>query len=74
MITIPEAVISAWAERKGPVVLATVDSAGVPNAIYVTCVREYDGNSIVIADNYFNKTRANIQAGSSGSILFITNA
>ncbi|MFA5258381.1 MAG: pyridoxamine 5'-phosphate oxidase family protein, partial [Opitutales bacterium] len=51
-----------------------VDSAGVPNAIYVTCVREYDGNSIVIADNYFNKTRANIQAGSSGSILFITNA
>jgi len=74
MITIPESVFSAWADKKGPVILATVDALNVPNAIFVTCVREYDKETFVVADNYFNKTRANILAGSVGSLLFITNA
>ena len=31
-----------------------------------------DDGRIVVADNYFHKTRANIQNGSKGSVLFLT--
>jgi uncharacterized protein len=72
MRTTPESVQKAWANREGPIVLATADAAGAPNAIYVTCVQECGDDTIVIADNYFKKTRANILAGSKGGLLFIT--
>ena len=61
-----------WENREGPCVFATVDGAGNPNAIYVTCIRRYDDNTILIADNYFHKTRENLKHGSRGSVLFIT--
>ncbi len=63
---------AAWEEREGPVVFTTVDPSGCPNAIYATCVSRYDDETIVVANNYFNKTLQNIQHGSRGSILFIT--
>jgi hypothetical protein len=65
-------VIQAWEDRNGPVVLTTVDAEGMPNAIYATCVGRFDESTLVIADNYFDKTRANIKNGSRGSVLFIT--
>jgi hypothetical protein len=68
----PEIVRTAWADREGPVVLATVDTAGIPNAIYASSVREFGDDTIVIADNYFKKTRANILAGSRGALVFLT--
>ncbi len=74
MAIIPEDVVKAWNERKGPVVLTTVDADGVPNTIYVTCVKLLENSAIVVADNYFDKTRKNILAGSKGSALFITDA
>lgn len=73
MVKLPEDVGKAWDDRKGPVVFSTVDKDGVPNAIYATCVSKFNEETIVIADNYFDKTRKNILAGSKGSILFITN-
>ncbi|MBN2178820.1 MAG: pyridoxamine 5'-phosphate oxidase family protein [Deltaproteobacteria bacterium] len=73
MSVLPEKVSKAWDERKGPVIFTTVDGGGVPNAIYATCVSKYDENTIVIADNFFDKTRKNIVAGSRGSVLFITD-
>lgn len=73
MAKLPEDVSKAWDNRKGPVVFSTVDKNGVPNAIYATCVSKFDEETIVIADNYFDKTRKNIQSGSKGSVLFITN-
>jgi len=73
MSTLPEEVSKAWNDRKGPVVFSTVDGEGVPNAIYATCVSKINEGTIVIADNYFNKTRKNILSGSKGSVLFITN-
>ncbi len=72
MPRLPEEVSQAWDNRNGPVVLTTVDSQGVPNAIYATCVSK-DEEGIVIADNYFDKTRKNICEGSKGSVLFITD-
>ena len=68
----PETVQTAWSNRDGPIILATVDSEGQPNAIYAGSVREYGDDSLVVADNYFHKTRANIHAGSKGALLFIT--
>jgi predicted pyridoxine 5'-phosphate oxidase superfamily flavin-nucleotide-binding protein len=35
-------------------------------------VAKYDESTIVVADNYFEKTRKNILSGSKGSILFMT--
>lgn len=73
MLTTPNAIINAWSERKGPLILTTVDTNGTPNSIYATCTKMLDDGSIVVADNYFKKTQENILAGSKGSILFITN-
>ena len=72
MATLPKAVCQAWENREGPIVLTTVDAEGNPNAIYATCVRQLSEDALVIADNFFNKTRANIHSGSKGTLLFIT--
>ena len=73
MAAIPETVSKEWENREGPAVFATFDANGIPNAIYVTCVAKFDEETIVIADNYFDKTRKNIFSGSKGTILFINN-
>jgi uncharacterized protein len=72
MSTLPQVVSEAWEARQGPIVLTTVDQDGAPNAIYATCVKMYPGGHVVVADNFFSKTRANILAGSKGALLFIT--
>jgi len=72
MPQLPEAVKAAWEKRNGPAVFATVNEGSMPNAIYVTCVALYDDGTVLIADNYFDKTRRNILAGSKGSFLFTT--
>jgi len=72
MTQLPEAVSQAWEQHEGPIVLTTVDREGNPNAIYATCVRQVNEDTWVVADNFFNKTRANILAGSKASLLFIT--
>ena len=72
MATLPENAIQAWDKREGPVVFTTVDSNGIPNTIYVTCVKKISDSQIVVADNKMNKTRANIKAGSPVSLLYIT--
>jgi predicted pyridoxine 5'-phosphate oxidase superfamily flavin-nucleotide-binding protein len=65
-------VVQAWENREGPAVFATVDAAKTPNAIYVGEIRYVPGEGFIVADNYFNKTRANIKGGSRGAILFLT--
>ncbi len=72
MANLPESVSRAWEDRDGAVVLTTVDETGNPNSIYATCVGKFSEDALVVADNYFDKTRKNIFAGSRGSILFIT--
>ena len=72
MATLPEAVSKAWDAHEGPVIFTTVDESGEPNSIYATCVSKFAEDTLVVADNYFDKTRKNIQSGSRGSILFIT--
>ena len=59
MNKLPEIVLNAWNNRKGPSVFSTVNKNGTPNSIY--------------ANNFFCKTLENIFSGSTGAILFITN-
>ena len=72
MATLPENVSKAWDNIEGPIVLTTVNKNGSPNSIYATCIKKFSEDKLVVADNYFSKTRANILDGSKGSILFIT--
>ena len=72
MATLPEIAAQAWENREGPVVLTTVDSNGVPNTIYVTCVQKISDDKIVVADNKMHKTQANTKAGCHVSLLYIT--
>ncbi len=73
MPRLSDVVKSAWEDREGAVILTTVDTGGIPNAIYATCVTLFDGDRIVIANNFFDKTMENLQAGSKVSVLFITS-
>lgn len=73
MAALPEIVSKAWDERKGPIILTTVDTAGKPNSIYASCVKKFSEDKLVVADNFFDKTRSNIQVGGRGSLLFITD-
>jgi predicted pyridoxine 5'-phosphate oxidase superfamily flavin-nucleotide-binding protein len=73
MPVIPESVKKAWDNRDGAIVFTTVDKDGMPNSIYATCAVVFGDDKIVVANNYFDKTMKNIEAGSSASILFITS-
>lgn len=73
MVALPLQVCNAWDVRQDAVVFSTADINGVPNSIYVRSVFRYSESIIVIADNYFDKTRRNLLTGSKACILFITN-
>ncbi|PZX20029.1 hypothetical protein LX69_00480 [Breznakibacter xylanolyticus] len=72
MQALNQEVIEAWENREGAIVLTTISPEGIPNAIYAGCVYLHENKQIVVADNYFNKTKQNIENGSKGSILFLT--
>ena len=69
---LPDIVKTAWEDHNGPVILTTVSADGIPNSIYATCANLFGDERIVIADNYFCKTRENLKATGKGSVLFIT--
>jgi len=71
MAKLPEIVATSLESLKAPVVFATVDAHRIPNAVYCM-VSRVDGDKVVLCDNYFAKTRANIASGSTGALLFIT--
>ena len=72
-IIMPQIVQEAWENRQKAIVFTTVNTNGVPNSIYATCVARSGDNKILVANNFFCKTIENIKSGSTGSILFITN-
>ena len=71
MAQLPEIVKTALDSLKSPVVFTTVNAQGIPNAVYCM-LSKVDGDTVVVCDNYFVKTRANIMNGSTGTVLFIT--
>lgn len=72
MAKLPDIVNQAWINREERSIFTTVDKDGIPNSVYITCTARYGEDLIVVADNYFDKTKKNILSGSPGSVLFIT--
>ncbi len=70
MSSLPSDVLQAWEDRDGPAIFATVNAEGLPNIIYVGCVSLFGDDRLVVADNYFDKTRKNLLTGGKGSLLF----
>ncbi len=73
MAQLPEIVKTALASLKAPIVFTTVDAQGIPNSVYCMLSKVED-DSVVVCDNYFVKTRANIMNGSTGAVLLLTPA
>lgn len=61
----------AWDNKEANLAFATVDRRGIPNVVWVACVRSIDDERVLIVNNYFHKTLENTLSGSMGSLLFI---
>jgi predicted pyridoxine 5'-phosphate oxidase superfamily flavin-nucleotide-binding protein len=63
----------AWQRREGPIVFTTVSQEGIPNSVYILSVSLDKDDNFIIAENYFYKTRQNIEETAKGALLFITD-
>jgi hypothetical protein len=52
------------------VVMGTASSTGVPNAVPIGIARSIDAETLVFVDNYFLKTRANLEENPRVSLTF----
>jgi len=67
MAQLPEAVKKAISKQEVfPV--ATSNQDRMPNVVYIKCLKVVDDQTVLIADNYLNKTRDNIL--NNGKIAF----
>ena len=71
MAKLSQRVRQAWDVKDEILAFATADRKGIPNVVWVACVRIIDDERILIVNNYFHKTLDNILSGSRGSLLFI---
>ena len=69
---LPAELLNAWNDREGPVILTTVDAVGTPNSIYAGIAHLTSDGRLAVTDNYFFKTKANIDARTKACLLFIT--
>jgi uncharacterized protein len=54
-----------------PTCIATASPEGDPNLIYITYVKALDGDTLVVADNKFNKTRQNLDSNPKMSVVVL---
>jgi len=57
-------------ETMGVYPIATATPDGVPNLVYIGCLKVVDAETIMIADNKFFKTRQNLDANSVLAVTF----
>jgi predicted pyridoxine 5'-phosphate oxidase superfamily flavin-nucleotide-binding protein len=56
-------------EKQKPVPIATASKAGVPNVVFVGLLKILDDETLMIADNFFYKTAANMAENPRISVL-----
>lgn len=56
-------------EKQKPIPIATANKAGVPNVVFVGLVKILDDETLMLADNFFNKTATNLVENPKISIL-----
>lgn len=58
-------------EKTMPYCIATASADGKSNLVYIACLKVIDENTILIADNKFEKTRANLDANPQASLVVL---
>lgn len=56
-------------EKQKPIPVATASKSGVPNVIYVGLMKIVDDETLMIADNFFNKTAHNLEENPKVCVL-----
>ncbi len=56
-------------EKQKPVPIATASKDGTPNVVYVGLLKILDDENLMLVDNFFNKTAANLAENPKISIL-----
>jgi predicted pyridoxine 5'-phosphate oxidase superfamily flavin-nucleotide-binding protein len=56
-------------EKQKPVPIATASKDGVPNVVFIGLLKIIDDETLMIADNFFYKTAANLAENPNISIL-----
>ena len=59
MVKMPPEIKDIVAKQK-PLPIATADKSGKPNVVFVTMWKILDDETLVLSDNYFNKTAKNL--------------
>ena len=60
-------------EKQNPVPVATASADGVPNVALVGLLKILDDETILLADNFFNKTEANIKENPKIALVVYDN-
>ena len=68
MVKMPPEIKDIVAKQK-PLPIATADKSGKPNVVFVTMWKILDDETILFVDNFFNKTRKNIEANPNMAIV-----
>ena len=61
--------VLAAIEKTTPTCIATASPDGFPNIVYVTYIKAVDKDTLVVADNKFDKTRRNLDANPCMSVV-----
>jgi len=71
MVKLPPEVKETLSKTK-PIPLATASKNSVPNVIFVGLLKIVDDETIMVVDNFFNKTAKNLKENPKASILCYT--
>lgn len=68
MVKMPPEIRDVVAKQK-PLPIATADRSGKPNVVFVTMWKLLDDETLLFVDNFFNKTRKNLEANPNMAIV-----
>ncbi len=68
MVKMPSDIKDVVAKQK-PLPIATADKSGKPNVVFVTMWKLLDDETLLIVDNFFNKTRKNLEANPNMAVV-----
>jgi uncharacterized protein len=56
-------------EKQKPIPIATASKSGIPNVVFVGLLKIVDDETLMLADNFFNKTAQNLMENPKIAIL-----
>jgi len=68
MVKMPPEIKDVVSKQK-PLPIATADKSGKPNVVFVTMWKIVDDETLLFVDNFFNKTRKNLEANPNMAIV-----